>query len=114
MSLRTALLSFLVLCTTMACSTNNRKSKEAALQASLVMQAQADYVVRNGLIDPKALATDPDGTFHKDVCVEHSKMLETFRQGTPALAAALKAWANDEDVQELELEEVDHEARCAP
>ena len=94
------------------CTTENRASKKAALQTALILEAESAYVVDT--LDPRARATAEDGTFDKEACVEHSKMLELFRQDNIALAAAWRAWANDEDVPETTLEEVDHEARCAP
>ena len=114
MKFQTLLLAIVSVALFASCCTNNRKSKEAALQTALVIEAEADYVLANNLIDPRALATKADGTFDYDACIEHSKMLELFIQETPALAAALRAWAQDEDVQEFTPEEVDHSVRCKP
>lgn len=96
------------------CTTDNRKSKQAALSTAVLLEAQSAYVIDNGLIDPVKLATAADGTFDKAACIEHSKMIELFRQDAPALAAALRAWSQGEDVQDYKPEEVDHEARCSP
>lgn len=114
MKSQTILLAIIITALTSACCTDNRKSKEAALQASLVLQAEAEYVIANNLIDPIKLATSPDGTFDKEACIEHSKMLELFLQETPALAAALEAWANEKDVEEFVPTEANYEARCNP
>jgi hypothetical protein len=114
MNRRVLVLALLVGAVTSACCANNRKAKEAALQTALVIEAEAEYVLKFNLIDPVALATSSDGSFDKAACIEHSKMLELFKQETPALAAALRAWADDTDVESFELVEVDHEARCTP
>lgn len=112
--MRAVLLSFFMGALLIGCCglDENRKSREAFLGYAAVLDAEAQYIVGNSIIDPVALATNADGTFDKAKCIEHSKMSEYYRQDLPAMAKAMREWAEGTDVTETKFEEVDHEARC--
>jgi hypothetical protein len=90
----------------------NRKSREGLAKLAAAIRIQADYVVDGGLVDPVKLATGEDGSFDVELCIKHSKMLESFRQGSPAMALSLEQWAAGEVVTDPAITDVDHEARC--
>ena len=91
---------------------DNRKSREAFLGYANVLEAESAYIIDNGIIDPVALATSDTGSFDKAACVEHSMMLEYYKQDLPAMAKAMREWAEGKDVSEYKPEDVDHDARC--
>lgn len=90
----------------------NRKSREAMLQTAEVLEAESAYV--QSILDPRALATAPDGTFDQAACIEHANWLEVFKTDNPALARALRAWAEGEEVDVYTLPEVDFASLCVP
>lgn len=112
MTTRYTLLLIIIAAVLSACCTDNRKSKEAALQTALIIEAESNYVIDHDLIDPVALATGADGSFDKEACIEHAKMRELFKQDNFILAAALRAWGEDKDVEAPKPAEVDFEAIC--